>query len=449
MIDSHCHLTDGAFENDVDSVVSRALEAGVRRLVTVGVNVVDSVDALALARRYDRVYATVGVHPHDAESWSETTREQLRELASEDKVVAVGEVGLDYYRNYSPRDAQVRAFREQIRLAKDVGLPLVFHVRSAYGEAFRIVEEENASDVGGVFHFFSGTRDDAQRALDMGFHVSVGGPVTFSNADNLREVVRSIPTTSVLAETDAPYAAPVPFRGKRCEPAHVSHVVARLAELYGVSALEAARDTSAATCGLFSLPRDPDIAYARGGSAYLNVTNECTNRCTFCVRNFKDGVYGYNLKLERDPTADEIVNALGNPSDYNEVVFCGFGEPTTRLPTVIEVAGRIRPKAKRLRLNTNGHGNLIAGRDIVPDISGLFDAISVSIGAHDAGGYVRVCRPKFGEKAFESVLDFVRSCRDSGIDVEASVVAVPEVDVEECRCITAKLGVPLRVREHK
>jgi TatD DNase family protein len=228
LVDSHCHVGEPEFDADRDAVLARAAAAGVSTLVCVGATgpVASNAPALALAgeRGGVRVAVAVGIHPHHASTADDAALATLERQAGSPGVVAVGETGLDYYYDHSPRDAQRAAFARTVALARRVGLPLVVHVRDAHAEAADILAREGAAAVGGVIHCFTGTKDDVGPYLDLGFHISVAGIVTFRNADSLREAVRHIPLDRLMVETDSPYLAPVPHRGRRNEPAYVRQV---------------------------------------------------------------------------------------------------------------------------------------------------------------------------------------------------------------------------------
>lgn len=231
LIDTHTHLDDARYDSDRDAMLGRAQEAGVIRMVTIGCDLATSRAAVALAERYECVHATVGVHPHEVKQIGDGWYDDLRRLAKHPKVVAYGEIGLDYHYNYSPPRLQKERFREQILLARELGLPLVIHTREAQADTITILKEEKASDAGGVFHCFSGDAWLAHQALDLGFSLSFSGVITFQNATTLREIVKTVPLDRLLVETDCPYLAPAPHRGKRNEPAYVKLVAQKLAEL--------------------------------------------------------------------------------------------------------------------------------------------------------------------------------------------------------------------------
>jgi TatD DNase family protein len=231
VIDTHCHLHDRRYDGDRDETVARAHDSDVAGMLTVGCDLVDSARAIAVAKHYG-LRASVGIHPHEAKDAPDDVGAALAELLEDSPVVAIGETGLDYYYDHSPRDVQARAFRAQLRFARERGLPLIFHQRDAYDDFAAIVRDEFYSEMRAVVHCFTGTAEQA-RALtgEFGFALGIGGVVTFANARTLREAVRAVGVGSIVLETDSPYLAPVPMRGKRNEPAYLTHVVSKLAEL--------------------------------------------------------------------------------------------------------------------------------------------------------------------------------------------------------------------------
>jgi len=254
LIDSHCHLDFPQFDSDRQAVVQRAREAGVKAIINPGADLESSHQAVALAERYPEVYAAVGVHPHEARSVSDEVVAELRRLAAHPKVVAIGEIGLDFYRDLSPRDMQRQAFRQQLALAAELDLPVIVHSREAHDEVMAILMEwARGPKLKGVLHAFSGDRAMAEWAFNLGFCVGIAGPVTFLNARRLQALVRELPLEWLLIETDAPYLTPHPYRGKRNEPARVALVAATIARLQGVSERVAAQQTTSNARRLFGL----------------------------------------------------------------------------------------------------------------------------------------------------------------------------------------------------
>jgi TatD DNase family protein len=252
--DSHCHLTDPQFDDDRDAVVTRARAAGISRFIVIGAtgDFSHNEKAVTLAQQHDDVFTVVGVHPHDAKTITTETYVRLRALAQERKVVGLGETGLDFYYDNSPRKDQRTHFRAFIHLARELKLPLSMHVRDAYEEAARTLHREGEGQIRGVMHCFTGSVDDARALLELGLYISFSGIVTFKSAQALREAARMVPLDRLLIETDCPLLAPVPYRGKRNEPAYVVQVAKMVAEVKGVALTEIAAATWRNTATLFA-----------------------------------------------------------------------------------------------------------------------------------------------------------------------------------------------------
>jgi TatD DNase family protein len=253
LFDTHVHLNAEQFNEDLEEVISRAKEAGVGKMVVVGFDRPTIEKAMELVEHYDFLYASVGWHPVDAIDMTDEDLAWIEELSSHPKVVALGEMGLDYHWDKSPKDVQKEVFRKQIHLAKKVKLPIIIHNREATQDIVDILREEGAEEVGGIMHCFSGSPEIAQECVDMNFYISLGGPVTFKNAKKPKEVAQEIPLERLLIETDCPYLAPHPNRGKRNEPAYVKLVAEQIAELKGVSVEEVEKITTENANKLFNI----------------------------------------------------------------------------------------------------------------------------------------------------------------------------------------------------
>ncbi|MDE5416006.1 TatD family hydrolase [Alkalihalobacterium chitinilyticum] len=253
LFDTHVHLNADQFEEDRAEVIERAQEAGVTHMVVVGFDEKTIKGALEIAEKYENIYAAVGWHPVDAIDMTDQHLAWLEELAAHPKVVALGEMGLDYHWDKSPKDVQKEVFRKQIRLAKKVNLPIIIHNREASQDIVDILREEEASQVGGIMHCFSGSVEIAKACLDMNFHISFGGPVTFKNAKKPKEVAVEVPLDRLLIETDCPFLAPHPYRGKRNEPAYVELVAKQIAELKEMTYEELTKQTMDNAKKLFNI----------------------------------------------------------------------------------------------------------------------------------------------------------------------------------------------------
>jgi TatD DNase family protein len=453
LVDTHAHLDDARFDADRDEVIARATDAGVAFIICPGTNLDTSRIAVELAEKHDGVYAAVGVHPHDALGMTAKDCDELRRLAGHAKVVAVGETGLDYHRELPAPDVQREAFRRQLELAAELDLPVIVHSRDAHAEVEAMLKEASVSaKLRGVLHCFSGSGDWAARAVKIGLHVGFAGPLTYENATNLEKIAAAIPVERALVETDSPYLVPRPHkRSERNEPACVRLVAEKLAHIRKLSTADVSRVTGLAAARLFGIPsadEDAKVAYVIRNSLYLNITNRCSNHCSFCIRQTSAYVKGHRLRLEREPTVEQIQSAAGDIRPYDEVVFCGYGEPTERLDVVKEVARWVKDRGKPVRLVTNGEGDLINKRSIALELAGLVDRLSVSLNTADAAQHVTLCRSEFGREAYGAILKFIESSKAGVEDIEITAVAVSGVDMNAVAELAKKMGVRFRARQY-
>ncbi len=452
LTDSHAHIYGNEFRADFYEMLARAAAAGVRTIVAVGADLESSRLAVELAAEHENIYAAVGIHPHDANGVTEDDYVAIETLAKcSRKVVAIGEIGLDFFRDRSPRIDQEQVFRRFIRLATKLSLPIIIHDRDAHERVMAILREEQASLVGGVLHCFSGDAAMAGECIAMGFFISIPGTVTYPNNHLLHEVVRQTRIEHLLIETDCPYLTPVPHRGKRNEPAYVRLTAEKVAGLKGLTLADVARITTLNSANLFRIGKEDynaTIAYKIRNSLYLNITNRCSNRCSFCAKFEDFTVKGHHLLLAHEPTAAEVLEAIGNRSDFDEIVFCGYGEPLLRLDLVREVAFALKNRGAKIRINSDGQANLVHGRNILPELAGLVDTISVSLNAADAATYEALCNTPFGNAGFQGVCDFLREARKHIPTVVATAVTVPGVDMDAVKRLALSLGVEFREREY-
>ena len=253
LIDTHCHLDMAAYKADLDDVIIRAQGAGVAKIVTIGIDLKSSQEAIKLASQYSGVYATIGVHPHDAKDFTPETESALQTLAHKEKVVAYGEIGLDFVKKYSPSEIQLEVFRRQVVIGKELQLPLIIHDREAHNEIYQILKDHGPYPKGGIIHCFSGDATDANRFMELGFLISIPGVVTFNKAEILQKAVHEIPAESLLIETDGPFLAPIPKRGKRNEPAYSLYTAAKVADIKDMSLDDLAIQTTLNANRLFSI----------------------------------------------------------------------------------------------------------------------------------------------------------------------------------------------------
>jgi TatD DNase family protein len=449
-VDSHAHLSAREFDHDREAVIGRALEAGVTAIVNPATNLEDSRKAVELAERHAGVYACVGFHPHDARLADEAALREIEELSRHPKVVAIGEIGLDYHYDFSPRDVQERVLLAQLEIARRRDLPVVIHTRNSLENTFDIVQSAAAKDPAwrsrrmtpegrttvpkGVFHCFPGEVQDAWRVIDAGFCLSLPGVVTFKNAGASALVAGAVSCEHLLLETDSPYLAPVPLRGKRNEPANLPLIAEAIARLQGLSVEDIARTTSYTALRLFGIGTmpQPRFTYTLRDSLYVNLTIRCNADCVFCDRKGDAVIKGHSLRIDREPTVEEVIAEIGDPKRYAEIVFCGYGEPTIRLEAMKEIARHVKAQGGKTRLNTDGHGNVINKRNIVPELVGLLDAVSISLNTTDPVQYGALMRID-GAKFFPAMVEFAKESVRLLPKVVMTIVDLDEVDAQKAR----------------
>ncbi len=448
MIDTHAHLDFPQFDSDRDRLIEECRDHGVEFIVNIGVDMKSSRASIELAEKYDFIFAAVGFHPHDSKDLDDSKLKEIEIMAAHPKVVAIGEIGLDYYRNLSPADIQKKAFIQQLELAGSLKLPVILHIRQAMKDCYDILKKSPVKR--GILHAFPGDKNEALEGVAMGFHIAFGGPITYPKSRG-PETAAAVPLSRIVVETDCPYLSPQAHRGKRNRPDNVKYVIEKLAEVfprYSYRDIERITSRNAAELLVLPLADPPKIIYEIGDSVYINLTNRCTNNCRFCLRQNRMRVAGHNLLLDHEPEFDEIILELDKLSDYREIVFCGIGEPTLRADLMLEIARKLKSKNVPIRLNTNGQGSLINKTDLPRKLRGLIDIVSVSLNAQDSRTYSEICRPQFGESAYAAMLKFAGGCRALGVETIFSVVDLPEVDLAACKKIADSMNIPLRVRKY-
>jgi len=361
-IDTHAHLFYPNFQDDLDEVIERAKDAGVDYILVPATDIITARQTISLAEKYDIVYGAVGIHPHETKEWDENLLKEIEELASYEKILAIGEIGLDYYYDFSPKEKQIEAFKAQIELALKLNKPIIIHNRESDSDLMEIIRPDCGSGLKAQFHCFNSSLDDARELIKMHHFISFTGNITFKKADTLREILSHISLEHLLLETDSPFMTPEPNRGKRNEPAYVKNVAEKVSEVFKLSLEEVGRITSYNAFRIFSLGVKPktSFTYQIGESLYINITNRCNADCNFCRRKEDAVIRGYNLKMSKneEPEAEVFIKEIGDPLKYKEIVFCGYGEPTIRWETVKEIARYVKNNGGSTRLDTNGHGSL-------------------------------------------------------------------------------------------
>lgn len=462
--DTHCHLHHEDFAADRKEMIARAVAAGFRML-TIGTSLASSKASLALASAHENLYAAVGIHPSDVNNAPDETLQAIRVMANSarescetgSKLLAIGETGLDFMRGDDNRARQIDFLRQHLDLALELDLPVILHARKSGAEVLDIIEPFVAAGGRAVWHCFTAPKRDIEefvtRGSKLGLYFGIGGILTFADGAPLRRVLKKIPENRLLLETDSPYLSPLPREDRRNEPAHALRTATRLATERGVTLADIGRITTRNACRFFKLPlpltiqqADSAIAYVIRNSMYLSLTNACNAECTFCARGKDFIVKGHDLELTRDPETAAVLAAMGDVSPYEEVVFCGYGEPTMRLETLKDVAKEIKARGKFVRVNTNGYGSWDQGRDIVPELVGLVDAVCVSLNSADPAQYLKIMRPAPGEAAYGAMCEFVRACVAAGIDTTCTAVSLPGVDMAAAEAKATELGAKFRAR---
>jgi TatD DNase family protein len=449
-IDTHAHLFYPNFEEDLDEVISRAKENKIDYILVPATDIKTSEEVIKLTEKYEMIYGAVGVHPHDTKNWDSSFIPKIEKLAQNKKIVAIGEIGLDYYYDFSPKEKQIDAFKSQIDLALKLDLPIIVHNRDSDEDVMEIIRSYCGAGLKAQFHCFNGSLDDAMELVGMNYMISFTGNVTFKKADNLRKILQHIPPENLLLETDSPFMTPVPHRGKRNEPSYVKYVAEQIAESHKLRELDVARITSFNAFKTFGIGGRGDsvLTYKLGNALYVNVTNRCNAKCVFCKRKENPVLRGYNLGMERseEPPSDVYIKEIGDPKEFSEIVFCGYGEPTIRWDVVKEIAKYVKANGGKTRLNTNGHGNIINKKDITPEMKGLIDIVSISLNTFDAKQYSELVGVE--TSYFDEMIDFAKKSKQFVEKVVMTIVSIDEVDIERARKISEEeIGAEFRVRE--
>jgi len=449
-IDTHAHLFYPNFEEDLDDVISRAKKNDIDFILVPATDIKTSEQVLDLTKKYEMIYGAVGVHPHDTNNWSPSFIPKIEKLAKNKKIVAIGEIGLDYYYDFSPKQKQIEAFKSQIDLALKLDLPVIIHNRDSDEDMMKIIRDYCGAGLKAQFHCFNGTLENAMELVGMNYMLSFTGNITFKKSDNLRKILQHIPPENLLLETDSPFMTPVPHRGKRNEPSNVKYIAEQIAELHKLRLLDVARITSFNAFRIFGIgsSRESVFSYKLGNALYINVTNRCNAACIFCKRKENPVLRGYNLGMERrdEPESEVYINEIGDPKNYSEIVYCGYGEPTIRWDVVKEISKYVKDNGGKTRLNTNGHGNIINKKDITPEMKGLIDVVSISLNTFDPKQYAELVG--VGTSNFDEMIDFAKRSKPYVKKVVMTVVSFDEIDIERARKITEEeIGAEFRIRE--
>ncbi len=449
-IDTHAHLFYPNFEKDVDDVINRAHDQGIDYIVVPATDIKTAHQTIHLCDKYDFIYGAVGIHPHDTKDWDSSLLNEIKDLTKHKKIVAIGEIGLDYYYDFSPKETQIKAFKSQIELAVDLNLPIIVHSRESDDDMLKIIKEYCGSGLKAQFHCFSSSLLYANEYIRMGHFISFTGNITFKKADELRDTLSKISLEHIMLETDSPFMTPVPHRGKRNEPSYIKLIAEKIAEVHNLSFEDVARFTSYNVFRMFGIGSKPgtSFTYKIKNSLYINITNRCNADCVFCERKGEAVRGGYNLKMskEMEPPAEVYIKEISDPKKYDEIVFCGYGEPTIRWDIVKQVAAFVKDNGGKTRLNTNGHGSYINHRDITSEMAGIIDIVSVSLNTSSPEEYARIFQVDI--KLFDEAISFIQNSKKYADKVIVSIVDYNKVDHDKVKKLTEEFGVQFRVREY-
>lgn len=420
MIDSHCHLNLEQFAGDFEPMLARALGDGVSAFVNIGFDRESARQTMELLDRYPFFYGVVGVHPHDAESLDDALMAELERYLDHPRVLAVGEIGLDFYRDHSPREVQRDVFKRMLALARGRNLPVVIHCRDAFDELVDTLAAEG-SQYRGIFHAFAGTPEEAKRVIDLGFHVGVGGVATFRNSQ-LAKSLPDIPLDHIVLETDSPYLTPHPYRGRRNEPSYLAYVARAVAYAHRVSLAEAAEATTQNLFRALAVPESerPRGVYKLDQTVYIQTTSGGAR----AVDTFDTG-------------------------GAEEAVICGFDDPLDDFETTLAAARWAAEQGMFVRVNTSGLANVAAGRDVTRELSEFVDEVVVPFFGTTASQHDRVARGGVDDDAFEAMRDFVRKAGEAGMDTVCEFIAAPKFKADPCREFAKGLGAQYDIRMYR
>ena len=446
LFDTHCHLFSEPMASDLSAILKRAHNSGIGNFLVPGLDVITSNQAILLAREYKGIFAAVGFQPNSLKKITEEDMQVLQRMALLPEAVAIGETGLDFHWNRTDHDLQIKWFKRHLDLAQGLRMTSIVHSRDAEEECLESIPENFKSPV--IFHCYTGSLSTVKKLVTRGFFIGFTGCLTFRNNQRLRDLLRSIPKEQVLIETDSPYMAPEPVRGKSCEPSYLKYVFGEVSHIWNTGESETAAQlwkNSMKACQLGRWKRT-DLVYSIGNSVYVNITGKCNNNCRFCVCKRQDGIAGYYLRHNSEPDEYDLELALKSLADgYGELVFCGYGEPTLRPDLLYKLASGMKKRGWKIRLNTNGRALSFLPPEKVRELLSVFDNVSTSLNFHEASGYNRLCRPDT-ENAFENILKFIEMTKNIVSTTEVTAVAYTGVNEREIRKKAEDLGVPFRMR---
>lgn len=450
-VDTHAHLFYENYKDDLDEVIQRAKNNFISYIVIPATDIQTAKTAISLSEKYDFIFASVGVHPHETKDWNKKYKQDIKALSSHEKVVAIGEIGLDYYYDFSPKEKQIEAFKDQIELAIEIDKPIIVHNRDSDNDMLEIISSYCSTGLKAQFHCFNASLQHAIEYIKMNHFISFTGNITYKKSEELRSILKAIDINHLLLETDSPFMSPAPYRGKRNEPSYLYNTAELIAEVKKISLVNLGKITSLNAFRMFGVGKKPDtnFTYQLGNSLYINVTNRCNADCLFCRRKTDPFISGYNLGMKKseEPDAEVYIKEIGDPKKYDEIVFCGYGEPTIRWEIVKTISKFVKDNGGKTRLNTNGHGNIINHRDITVEMKGLIDTVSISLNSTDAKQYAELMQ--IDQEYFYAMIEFAKKSVQNVDKVILSVVDLDEIEIQKARnLVEEEIKAEFRVRHY-
>ncbi len=405
-----------------------------------------------ISLRNKKIFISAGVSPLDANNYNKKIENKLLKLIKEKKIISIGEIGLDYADKKNNNDIQKIVFKKQLLLAKKYKLPIIVSCRFAYRDCYKIIKEifgEN-NNIKGVLNFNSENKKQIKSFISLGMFISFSyNNYNLKNKKKLFEIISTIPQDKLLIRSLQNISSIIEYNKSLFFLEKIIKTITKARKKVNIEDIKRITAQNAISIFGLSTKHEDVYVYKIRNSLYINLTNRCTNNCVFCPRIKNPTVKGYNLRISKEPSAIEIIKKIDNPKKYDEIVFCGYGEPTLRLQVVKKIAKWVKENKGKTRLNTNGHGNIIAGRDITSDLKNLFDIISISLNFHNKELYIKNCKPIFGKKTWDELLDFIRKIKNTCPNVIITAIeGYKGVNIIKCNGIAKKLRVKFRKRTY-
>ena len=439
------------YANNISSIIKESEKAGVEKIIVPSSSPESLEQVLNLSNEHANVFGALGIHPHSASAFTDKIKKYIEANLSNKKIIAVGEAGLDFHYNLSPKEVQIAVFKSQIEMAERFNLPLIVHMRKSFDEIKTVFESfKKLPKI--VIHCFSGNSAEAEYFLKKGIYLSFTGTITFEKAKELVDVVRTVPVDKFFLEPDSPYLTPEPYRGETNHPKYVKMIAKEIATIKGIELEDIARITTKNACMFFALPFDnsPQFAFHRGKTLYLNLTTDRNTKTDPSYIYRYPYLKGYNLNITKEPTVEELKRTIqNNILKIRNVVFIEHGEPTLRENILKEIAGFAKELKLKTILDTDGLANKYYGRNFALELRTVFDAVNIALNASNPKEYQKFHRPPYGQESFKEVLNFISECSKFIPSVRVSIVNIPGLNLDACiNIVKNELKVDFETREY-